>query len=546
MDLSETRARHKRKFPNFMYGSTFPRDAVGAGGPSYGGALEWIQKHQDYLNQSLRYIQRYPNIVQEPVLDPFWDLLEPLVHNNNLLVKYDEFLNSQFGLKESYELCSDSFGQQLPTPAAYFKTDTDTRSKDYTYPIRRVFFCYDRTSAHHQSLKHLIVDQLEPFLSIRTNPTPEQAKVVNSLDICRAICGSTFILLLNDTVLNDEICLNLLSIAIAYKSPMIFIRESGYALPSVLPESKIVYVKIPEAAPFTPTKNDLSVNSEPRKKTLDEQLQEVNVSEEEEEDVGVQLLKERERKEIQRKIDAELSVSLSNKIRQLFKESLIFNPQMIETTLAILYDKLASYTGTAFPGSIPSLATEAATELSKPFNIGAMRLPEKPIYRTGSAKTTKGFHDTLREKRQNINANNNHETVDVMLAEIETSNEQEEHKYSDDEQIYLPHQHDVANRVRQPNKALKSPLHFQTFPNSSQCGFESHGGRIIMVPNPPKMMRSGNLYGQLTDPYRSNGFRPSYPSDSRLLKYRPNSSLPFANRSRVLLRTSIQRDHTPA
>ena len=35
-----------------------------SGGPSYGGAQEWITKHQDYLNQSLRYIQRYPNIVE--------------------------------------------------------------------------------------------------------------------------------------------------------------------------------------------------------------------------------------------------------------------------------------------------------------------------------------------------------------------------------------------------------------------------------------------------------------------------------------------------
>ena len=37
---------------------------IRAGGPPYGGALDWLQKHQDYLNQSLKYVQRYPNLIQ--------------------------------------------------------------------------------------------------------------------------------------------------------------------------------------------------------------------------------------------------------------------------------------------------------------------------------------------------------------------------------------------------------------------------------------------------------------------------------------------------
>lgn len=56
-----------------------------------------------------------------------------------------------------------------------------------------------------------IVIILEPFLSIRTNPTVEQAKVINSLDICRSICGAVFILLLNDNVLKDVVSIILLA-----------------------------------------------------------------------------------------------------------------------------------------------------------------------------------------------------------------------------------------------------------------------------------------------------------------------------------------------
>lgn len=63
----------------------------------------------------------------------------------------------------------------------------------------------------------------------------------------------------------------------------------------------------------------------------------------------------------------------------------------------------------------------------------------------------------------------------------------------------------------------------------------------IMIPSPPKVMRSTNLSGQLTQPYY-NGFRPSYPSNSKLLKYRPGSSRPSSARTRILLQSTLQKE----
>ena len=37
-------------------------------------------------------------------MDTFWDFIEPLVYNNNLLIKYDEFLKTQFGFKETFQV----------------------------------------------------------------------------------------------------------------------------------------------------------------------------------------------------------------------------------------------------------------------------------------------------------------------------------------------------------------------------------------------------------------------------------------------------------
>lgn len=77
------------------------------------------------------------------------------------------------------------------------------------------------------------------------------------------------------------------------------------------------------------------------------------------------------------------------------------------------------YSGVAFPGTVPKLASEAAAQLAKSFNVGAMKLPSKPVYRTGSARTTRGFHDTLTEKSQLLNSNNSSNTEGVDSAAME-------------------------------------------------------------------------------------------------------------------------------
>lgn len=51
-------------------------------------------------------------------------------------------------------------------------------------------------------------------------------------------------------------------------------------------------------------------------------------------------------------MDSEATVSLSSKIRELFKESIVFNPNMFETTLGVLCNKLASHTGRRISDSV--------------------------------------------------------------------------------------------------------------------------------------------------------------------------------------------------
>lgn len=73
------------------------------------------------------------------------------------------------------------------------------------------------------------------------------------------------------------------------------------------------------------------------------------------------------------------------------------------------------FAGAAFPGEAPKLSMDAAAALNKPFHLGSMTSRDKPLYRVGTARTTKGFHDSLEERKQlhdrvyanDMNNNNN-------------------------------------------------------------------------------------------------------------------------------------------
>lgn len=54
---------------------------------------------------------------------------------------------------------------------------------------------------------------------------------------------------------------------------------------------------------------------------------------------------EKEEAEKERQEELERNVSLSGKIRELFRDALVFNPMLIGPTLSTLYEKLAGLTG---------------------------------------------------------------------------------------------------------------------------------------------------------------------------------------------------------
>ena len=69
---------------------------------------------------------------------------------------------------------------------------------------------------------------------------------------------------------------------------------------------------------------------------------------------------------------------------------------------------------------------DAAAALNKPFHFGTMNHREKPLYRVGTARTTKGFHESLEERKQlhdrvyaTSDQNNNNNSDDRDTAEAE-------------------------------------------------------------------------------------------------------------------------------
>ena len=63
-------------------------------------------------------------------------------------------------------------------------------------------------------------------------------------------------------------------------------------------------------------------------------------------------LQEREQQAQKKAEEANLTTSLTQKIKENFANALVFNTNMFETTLSSLYEKVSSYTGMCSSGPI--------------------------------------------------------------------------------------------------------------------------------------------------------------------------------------------------
>lgn len=51
---------------------------------SYHSALNWIRTHQYVISKCVQLLQIYPNLIQDPSMDNFWDFIEPLVRDEHV------------------------------------------------------------------------------------------------------------------------------------------------------------------------------------------------------------------------------------------------------------------------------------------------------------------------------------------------------------------------------------------------------------------------------------------------------------------------------
>ncbi|CAD5120212.1 unnamed protein product [Dimorphilus gyrociliatus] len=194
--------------------------------PAFGGALEWIRSHTDYLKMFLTLLRIYPNLIHDESLDSFWEFMLPFLRIN------DSKKHSRY----------DSFEEEAlfpHLPSIHIESSTDDC-------LKLVYLC--RPEIEELSSPDILrLEVTEKYLSnvtfVRTNRslfTSTVCDVTSTNDVIQHC--HTFILDINRSTLHDEECINLLCEAVQNEIPILFIRDPNFQLtiPDNLKKRKLI------------------------------------------------------------------------------------------------------------------------------------------------------------------------------------------------------------------------------------------------------------------------------------------------------------------
>ncbi|XP_050405039.1 uncharacterized protein LOC126820906 [Patella vulgata] len=226
--------------------------------PTYRGAVEWMRKHQEILDTATGLLEIYPNIIRDYSLDSFWNFIKPYVN------RYTEDTRSQTDLgvptkpKPSYRNSSvvlPKIKPNVPLISITKESDTDEENEmiiaianSYNKTMR-IYICGDFDQETFYPSPSL-VEHMCSFSYVCHNTINKQCYE----SLCEA---DSFIFLLSDKSLTDSDCCQNLFRAWSLDIPTVFVRKTGYKLPSPLPEGFLDQVlksdelnEVPRKAPF--------------------------------------------------------------------------------------------------------------------------------------------------------------------------------------------------------------------------------------------------------------------------------------------------------
>lgn len=197
--------------------------------PAFGGALEWIRSHNDFLRMFLTLLRIYPNLIHDESLDVFWEFMLPFLRIND---------TKKHSRDDSFE--EEALFPHLPS--IHIESSTDDS-------VKLVYLCrpkVDDLNSHDIVRLEVIEKYVSNLTFVRTNRslfTSNACDVTSTNDVIQHC--HTFILDINQSTLHDEECINLLCEAVQNEIPILFIRDPNFqpTLPDNLKRRKLIKKK---------------------------------------------------------------------------------------------------------------------------------------------------------------------------------------------------------------------------------------------------------------------------------------------------------------
>ena len=226
--MSERTTRRQRKLPSMPQSRR-----VQEFWPTFRGAVDWMQKHQEIIETALNLLEIYPKLIQHKSCDRLWDFISKVAYFDKQEVTMLDHRSGK--LKESKrKMVTDN---NIPSISVTETKDNKTQKEE----VSSVYVCGDSKDEKWQSL----VLGLSGRFSVKSST---EKKVFTSEDDLKWVINTdSFIFLMDSKTVADMFYLDKLQTALAWKVSVIFVRDPSFVLPDVLPNSVLKLLKAKDA-----------------------------------------------------------------------------------------------------------------------------------------------------------------------------------------------------------------------------------------------------------------------------------------------------------
>ena len=189
--------------------------------PTFRGAVDWMQKHQDIVETALNLIEIYPKLIQHKSCDRMWEFISKTAFYQ----KKELFSrNNKPGSKTKDKAETVTEANEIPKISI-------TETKDSTNIIRNVYFCGNTMDENWQSF---VTGLSNKFF---VGSCKGKALSASETETETILSADYFIFAIEDKTINEPYYLNQLHTALTWRIPVTFVRDPSFVIPDPMPDS---------------------------------------------------------------------------------------------------------------------------------------------------------------------------------------------------------------------------------------------------------------------------------------------------------------------